>query len=115
MKRPVLAILVGLSLSAAAGACSTSAPPRPAAECRQFQFRACKDPCGRGVQRCLASGRWGPCSCVVGDASYSSDVAEQPDAESEGDATTEADAGPDALPSDSGRDADAATDRDLLD
>ena len=98
MRRPVLALLVGLSLAAAAGACSTSAPPRPATECRQFQFRACKDPCGRGVQECLAPGRWGPCSCVVGDASYSSDVAEQPDAGNDGDATAEADAGPDAPP-----------------
>lgn len=103
MKRAFVAVVWGLSLSAIGGACSSGATPPPAPACREFQFRACKDPCGRGVQRCLASGRWGPCSCVAGDASYAdvSDAAGQPDQSA-----------PDA---DTSLDADAAADRGLLD
>jgi hypothetical protein len=114
MKRALLAVLLGLI---AAGACSTAAAPRPGPECHLFQFRACKDPCGRGSQHCLPSGTWSPCSCVVDDASYAGDGA-APDADSGAE-----DSGTDAALPDGGdagdvegiADADAATDAGLLD
>lgn len=114
MKRALLAILLGLL---AAGACSTQVAPRPEPACHLFQFRACKDPCGRGSQYCLASGTWSKCSCVVEDASYASHEA-APDADggpSEADADADADAAPLDAPDADAADADAATDSGLLD
>ncbi len=113
MKRALLAVLLGL---VAAGACSRAAAPRPGSACHLFQFRACKDPCGRGSQHCLPSGTWSPCSCVVDDASYASDGAAL-------DADGSAEDGADAALPDAGdagdvediADADAATDAGLLD
>ena len=111
MRRYLLASALGLLSSGVAGACSSPAAPAPTPACHLFQFRACKVPCGRGVQQCLASGIWGPCSCVVDDASYASDT----DAENALDAAGEAALMPDGSPPDASRDADAATDRGLLD
>lgn len=110
MKRALLAIVLGLL---AAGACSTQGAPRPEPACHLFQFRACKDPCGRGSQYCLASGTWSKCSCVVEDASYANDEA-APDAEG-GASDAAADAAPLDAPDADAADADAATDSGLLD
>ena len=112
MKRAISAVALGLFVAAAPGACSAGSSQAPAPVCRKFQFRACKDPCGRGVQQCLASGEgWGPCNCVVTDASLGADAALQGDAS---DATPDAD----ALQGDAGDaapDADAANDAGLVD
>lgn len=127
MKRWAVAIVLGFAPSAIAAACSSPVAPARKPACQLFQFRACKDPCGRGVQRCLPSGSWGPCSCVVEDASYAKDAAGKQETESEDaardvDAAADAaardaarDAAADAAARDAARDVDAATDRGLLD
>ena len=120
MTRPLLAVVLGLALSAIAGACSSRVASNPAPACHLFQFRACENPCGRGVQACLASGSWGPCNCVVVDASYASDRATAPDAAPDSDAAAEQDAEPENdaksdAAADAPTDADAATDHALLD
>ncbi len=116
MTRPLLAVTVGLALAAIAGACSSRAASQSAPACHLFQFRACKNPCGRGVQQCLPSGSWGPCNCVVDDASYASDGTAAPDSDAPvgQDAAPESDAKSD-VQVDAPADADAATDHDLLD
>lgn len=70
------ALALWLGPWAVAVACASS----PAAEkpvCNQFQFRACKAACGRGVQQCAASGlTWGRCQCVIVDASFETSAAD---------------------------------------
>lgn len=112
MNRLLAAVLLGL---VAAGACSTEVAPQPKPACHLFQFRACKDPCGRGAQYCLASGTWSRCSCVIDDASYASDQT-TPDADGRAEEAAADAVPPDAADADAGAtDADAATDSSLLD
>lgn len=83
----LLAWLGGLGV-----ACASSASEQAPVECAVPSFRGCEDPCGRGVQECVAPGRFGPCRCTLIDGALP-DAAGAPDAREE--ASAEAgDAGP---------------------
>jgi hypothetical protein len=57
-------------------ACEREVTQVPAPVCHVNQFRLCPADCGRAVEQCIEPGpHWGPCSCVVLDASYSVDAA----------------------------------------
>ncbi len=80
-----LLALLGLA-SLFFSACEEDVTNVPEPICHVNQFRLCPADCGRAVEQCIEPGpHWGPCSCVVLDASYSVDSA-APDASDAADA-----------------------------
>lgn len=66
----IRALLLVAFVSAAVAACSEEVDPGAEPECTGVKFRACETDACTGFQQCLSSGRFGPCSCNVTDASY---------------------------------------------
>ena len=102
VSRPVQSLARALfaALLCLAACAETAEPTRAPQVCEPLSFRACDTDACRAVEQCKENGlSYGPCSCVITDASYADapdvrvlDAATEGDASSQ-DATPDADAG----------------------